>query len=148
MIQVTTTDGVTYSLPENGETNWNDVVPLLVHLANALLQGTPITTPQLVFDPAIVTFTDGQTFTPGPRTAFLVSGLSGPVTLNASIPISAGTRNGAVLRLTGTSDTDTVTIPDSGSLQINGPCTLFAEEYIEMMWFTAFNKWIECSRNN
>lgn len=148
MITVTTTDGVPYSLPENGDTNWSDVVPLLQHLSNAFLQGTPIQTPQLVYDPVIVTFDDQEVFSPFDRSMFLVSGNGGPVSLNSTTPISAGTQNGATLIMIGTDDLNPVTIPDSGSLQINGPCTLYAKETIELVWLTHFNQWVELSRNN
>ncbi len=149
--QATTTDGVTFSIPELGDENWDDVNPALVKLIEgSLLEGAPLTGPQLVTPPNTVEVADGGTLTPGNQTLFIINGDGEDSVLDLVTPIAAGTASGAHLILVGGEGDYTITVPDeSGSnLNINGPCTLEPYQSLTLIWVTEMSLWLEISRNN
>lgn len=147
-ITVITTDGVEYTLPETGDRDWSDVTPAIAHLSKAVLQGAAIETPQIVLTPASITLANGATLTPGNRSVYLVGGSTANVTLSNSLPIAAGSKDGALLYLVGR-DSTAVTIPDNQTnINLNGPCTLRQDEMIQLYWIQSASRWVELARNN
>jgi hypothetical protein len=102
--------------------------PLSITAANGLVGGTNVSTTALI------------------QVSF-IQGSGGAVTITASPAIAAGTVVGQQLHIIGRSNTNTVTIPNqSGSVELNGPCTLGASDMLTLVWDSA--AWVEKCRNN
>ncbi len=72
---------------------------------------------------------------------------TGGVTMTADPQISAGTYEGQIITLIGTSDTDYVTIVDGAGLWLTGLCKLTNGALISLRWDVAAQLWIERFRN-
>ena len=68
------------------------------------------------------------------------------ITLSSSNPVTNGTVVGQVLIITGTSDTNTITFPNSGNLQIGTAATLGLNDCLTLLW--SGTKWIKVSYSN
>ena len=78
----------------------------------------------------------------------IISGDSGAQTANATTPITAGSVDGQELRLVGGSDTNTLTILNSGNVSLNGDVVLYANSIIDLCWDSSQSKWLETGRRN
>lgn len=77
-----------------------------------------------------------------------VAGSGGAVTLSATTAIADGTIADQVLVLQGTSDTNTVTVPDGANTALNGLAILSDGTSLLLIWDATNSKWRELSRNN
>ena len=103
--------------------------------------------------PSVVNVSTNATLSPSAATLQVV-GNGGAVTLNATTGITAGTINGQILIVVGTSDANTVTLPASGNIYLDGgvACTLGRGDTIMLQYYpsgTGFNAgWRELSRRD
>lgn len=74
-----------------------------------------------------------------------VQGNGAAVTANTTTPITAGTTEGQELFLKGMHDDNTVTIENSGNVDLNGNMTLYAGSTLHLMWVDS--KWLEIARS-
>lgn len=88
------------------------------------------------------------TVTTAKRQLFKVEGLSGAVTVDTTTGIQAGTENLQEIDIMGSHATNTVTLPDSGNLNLNGPCILGLDDAIRLVWIEADSLWYELSRRS
>jgi len=143
----TTLFGVTYQLPENKEKRWGSTVrSFLIALATALnSMATSVGIP--VLTSATTALAAGTTLT---RTAarHRVSGSGGAVTLSVVTAIAAGTTQGEMLRLMGTSDTNTVTILDAAGTRLNGAWIGGLGDWLSLTWDSTLALWVEEGRNS
>lgn len=77
-----------------------------------------------------------------------VAGNGGAITLDATVGVTAGTVDGQEIRIMGTHATNTVTLPDSGNLNLNGACVLGLYDIIDLVWIDADSMWYEVSRSS
>jgi len=148
-IEVTTGDGVTYNLPEQGDPNWGtEVTNYLVHLAGASFAPTVVTTSKLYLPTNNGVVNNGGTLSTSVSTVLRYAGNGTSVTLSAVTPLSNGTQDGELAIIIGASGTNTITILDSGNVDIRGPITLGLNQTITLVWSSVAAKWIELSRNN
>lgn len=77
-----------------------------------------------------------------------IAGSGGPVTVSASPQVAAGTTNGQLLTLVGTSATNTVKLSDGTGLALNGPWTGALSSALTLEWDNGASLWREISRNN
>jgi hypothetical protein len=82
------------------------------------------------------------------RQKVYIQGNGGSQTLTASPRIGAGTTDGQELLLCGTSNTNTVIIPDGQGVAQNGSVTLSAHSQILYSWNSGSSLWVEVSRND
>lgn len=143
--------GATRLVPETGETGWgSEVTQILVDLidiagvsAEKLAGGNIV----IVLPPTTATPAAAGTITPTSN-YMRVSGSGGAVTLDTTTPIAAGEFDGQLLELEGTSNTNTVTLRDSGNADINGDITLSDGTTIGLRWNDSASEWRERFRNN
>lgn len=95
------------------------------------------------------TVSDGTTITvgAGQRQIIQVQGSGGPVSASGTTGLTNGTVNGQEVRVVGQSDANSVTLPATGNLQLQGSCTLGAFDVIDLFWDSSTTKWIESSRS-
>jgi hypothetical protein len=74
-----------------------------------------------------------------------VQGNGAAVTANTTTPITAGTIEGQELILKGMSDTNTLTIENSGNVDLNGDVVLYSGSTLCLVWIDS--KWLETSRS-
>lgn len=81
---------------------------------------------------------------------FRVSGDGGAQSLSSTPFGSASWIDGTIVRLVGTSDTNTLSLDhndaDNGAI-LNGDCTLAKYNMLTLIWDSEFNRWLETSRN-
>lgn len=81
---------------------------------------------------------------------FRISGNGGAVSLSTTPFGVASWTDGTIVRLVGTSDTNTVSLDhndaDNGAV-LNGDCTLSKYNILTLIWDTELNRWIELTRN-
>lgn len=81
---------------------------------------------------------------------FRVSGQGGAQSLSATPFGSASWIDGTIVRLVGTSDTNTISLDhndaDNGAI-LNGDCTLAKYNMLTLIWDSEFNRWLEVGRN-
>lgn len=81
---------------------------------------------------------------------FRVSGNGGAQSLSTTPFGSASWIDGTIVRLVGTSDTNTISLDhndaDNGAI-LNGDCTLAKYNMLTLIWDSEFNRWIEVGRN-
>lgn len=148
-ITVTTGDGVTFNIPEQGDANWGEeLCNYLVHMAGASFSGYVTTTTRLNLSAYNGTLTNGAIIHSENGSFLRLSGYNGAVTANATQPLNNGTQDGQYLVIAGGSAVNTITIPDSGNVDIRGPITLGLNSVLTLIWSSVAGKWIEISRNN
>lgn len=82
--------------------------------------------------------------------AFTVASSSGAVTLSSTPFGSSDPVDGAVVRLIGTSDTNTVSLTNNDAANgciLNGNITLNAYDVIELQYMSSLDRWVEVMRN-
>ena len=81
---------------------------------------------------------------------FRVSGNGGAVSLSTTPFGTASWTDGTIVRLCGTSDTNTISLDhndaDNGAI-LNGDCTLSKYSILTLIWDSELNRWIELGRN-
>lgn len=81
---------------------------------------------------------------------YRVSGESGAQSMSLTPFGSASWIDGTIVRLCGTSDTNTLSLDnndaDNGAI-LNGDCTLGKYNVLTLIWDSEFNRWLEISRN-
>lgn len=81
---------------------------------------------------------------------FRVSGNGGAQSLSTTPFGSASWIDGTIVRLVGTSDTNTISLDhndaDNGAI-LNGDCTLAKYNMLTLIWDSEFNRWLEVGRN-
>jgi hypothetical protein len=87
----------------------------------------------------------GATLNPVTRYVRLAS-TGGAITLNAGTAISSGSGAGVIMILEGTSDANSVTIPDNANTRLGGSRILGANDTLTLLWNGA--DWIELSFAN
>ena len=80
----------------------------------------------------------------GQRELRRIQGNAAAVTADTTTPITAGTTEGQELILKGMSDTNTVTIQNSGNVTLNGDMVLYASSVLSLVWIDS--KWLEIAR--
>ncbi len=153
-----------FRLPSAGTINWrnnasgadltgissdssdNIVLAGGVLFANATSGGTGTSTSgKLVLTSASSTVSASSTFNPS-GTTHIVTGNGAAVTLNTTTGITAGIAGGRVLVLVGGSDSNTVTVPDSGNCSLQSNRTLGAGDTLVLVWNGS--AWCEVSFSN
>ena len=144
--------GATRQVFTVGETGWGpETTQILLDLIDTsevtvqkLASGALVLVPNVVLHAALA---GGATMTPAAKVMKVVS-TGGAVTLSAVTAITAGEFDEQLLDVVGTDNTDTVTIPDAGIMQINGLITLQTGTRICLAWDNGAMLWRERSRNN
>lgn len=101
----------------------------------------------LKFESTDSTLAAAATLTPS-HPIHRVAGSGGAVTLNGTTAIGDGPKDGWVLILQGTSDTNTVTIPTGANTKFNGDIVLGDGDSAILNWDATNSVWREISRNN
>ncbi|HAT71683.1 MAG TPA: hypothetical protein DCS63_02575, partial [Elusimicrobia bacterium] len=81
------------------------------------------------------------------RTSVRLAGSGGAVTLSGALPVAAGT-SGQLMVLVGSDDTNTVTVPSGGNLQLAGqvPFTLGLNDVLVIGYYGT--AWVEAQRSD
>lgn len=77
-----------------------------------------------------------------------VASSGGEVNITANPQIEAGSTNGQVLKLVGTSDSDVVVLDNGDGLALNGSCRLVNRAIITLIWDSEQSVWQEETRND
>lgn len=93
------------------------------------------------------TLADGATLTPT-FPVHRVAGSGGAVTLSAITAITAGTKDGQLLILLGTSNTNTVRVLNGANTLLNGTVILGQGDVLELFWSSSLALWVERGRNS
>lgn len=143
--------GSARQVPETGETGWGgegtQILVDLIDSNNIAVQKLASGALVLVFPTATASLAAGATLT---QTAPImrVASTGGAVTLSAATAIAAGEHDGQQIEIMGTDNTNTVTIPDSGNVDLNGLIVLSDHVAITLEWFDGDSKWVERTRSN
>jgi hypothetical protein len=140
--------GTSYSIPETPEEDWGTTVTnFLVAVAKAdnisTLVGALLL---LVLKSATTVPTASSTVTPTNNWHKLAP--ASAVTLDTTTAVAAGTTHGQLLVLSGTSDTNTVTIIDASNVQLKGNVVLGLYDFVVLLWDSAVGDWLEVARNS
>lgn len=136
MATTITFQGLNYTVPANGDEGWGQQVSNLL-----IALGQKLNRKEVQIVPA-----NNASITAPTTTEDLVLSPASAVTLSASTAITNGT-DGQILRLRGTSDTNTVTILNGANTTLNGHCILGAGQILELKWDT-LTFWTEINRSN
>lgn len=144
--------GATRQVFTVGETGWGpETTQILLDLIDSnnitvqkLASGALVIVPNVVLHAALA---GGATMTPAAKVMRVVSS-GGAVTLSAVTAITAGEHDEQLLDVVGTDNVNTVTIPDTGIMQINGLITLQTGTRIGLAWDNGAMLWREITRNN
>ena len=93
------------------------------------------------------TIANGGELTPA-TTGYRLAGDGGAATLDGTTAITDGEKDGQILIIKGTSDTNTVTIPNSSNTALNGQIVLGDGDVIKLLWDSTSSEWLEESRNS
>lgn len=148
--QKQTPSGDTYTVPEQGDPNWGaNATAILDRSLDSLTAGDTIVATEIIITPVPVTVANGDTLIQT-NTSFVYLTVSGAqdVTLSSITPIEIPNADGKQLLIVNTDPTYVVTIPDSGTTDINGGVTLGLNQSIKVVWLAAVGKWVEQDRNN
>ena len=144
--------GVTYLVMETDEEDWGDQgTTMLVALLEAgddtefTSVATNIVAKRIVGADLSIAVAGTITWT---HNHHLVTGDGAAVTVDATTGISAGEVDRQPLRLVGGSDTNTVTIPFAGNVNVNGAAVLAAGHVIDFEWDTTNTEWLEVGRSH
>ena len=139
--------GATVIIPETKETRWGaqvtNILDKLVEGAN-LVGNSSGGTVVPAYSSTSTTLTNGGTLTPTKPIHYVV-GSGGPVTLSLTTPVAAGI-SGQYLFIIGTDNTNTVTLEDSGTIDLNSDVVLAQGEGILLIYNSTRSKWEEQSR--
>ena len=153
MSQNVTLQSVTYAIPDRKETGWGSEMTSYLKEVGEELEALIVATgggsiPNSGTVTTDATIVEGETITQA-FGRYRIQGTSGPVTLHADLALADGATDGNLIYLQGTSDTNTVTVPDDSNTSMpGGDCTLHASDLLVLMWDSTSSSWIEMSRNN
>ena len=142
--------GSTRYIPESKERNWgSEGTSVLVDLCNSIngLFSYESSVPRLRFSVTNTSPGAGATLTPT-HNVHRVSGSGGAVTRGAVTAIADGTAAEQILVVRGLSNVNTVTIPATSNVLMNGPITLGDGDEIMFLWDATTVKWKEMCRSN
>lgn len=143
--------GTVRNIPITDETGWGAVVTaVLADLIDAadslgLLLGSDVI---LFRSEATSTALAGAGTLTQTHPTHHVASTGGAVVLDAVTAIADGQIDGQLLTLIGTSDVNTVEVPDGANTQLQGPCVLTDGDALSLRWDVALSVWQEISRNN
>ena len=141
--------GTTYNLPENKERQWGSTVrSALINCMKALDAAVLLDVNDnisVIFERTNSTVTAGVTLTKVTTWHRLTA--ASAVTLGAVTAIANGTTDGELLILSGTSDTNTVTVPDAANTDLNGTWVGGLSDFLVLMWNSTTTNWEEIFRN-
>ena len=140
--------GTVYQIPERNERRWGAQLTAFLSKAAdilALLSGGVSGTPVVAWSTAASTLAAAATLTKS-ATIHRLTGSGGAVTLNTTTPIAAGTVDGEILVLEGAHATNTVTIQESGNVDINGDWTSGLGRMLTLIWNSTRVLWVEHTR--
>ena len=140
--------GLTYVIPSRGEKRWGaQMTALLSTLSDiaAFLTGGTSGTPVFALSATSSSLAAGATLTPA-TPLHRVQGNGAARTLDATTPIAAGV-DGQVLILEGVHASNTITIRDSGTVDLNGDITLGLGSTLQLTYNSSRAKWVELHRN-
>jgi hypothetical protein len=104
-----------------------------------------VKTEDLVMTSSTATLAAGATLAPT-KGYVRVAGSGGPVTLGATTAIDDGPTTGSILILEGTSDVNTVGVPDNANTKLSGTRTLGLNDTLMLIWNGT--DWVELSFTN
>jgi len=142
--------GTNRNIPVSRERNWGaqvtSVLSDLISFADAIGfvssdQGI------LRLTSAAGALAEGATLTPT-KPLHKVAGSGGPVTLDGTQAIASGTVDGQVLVVLGGHQTNTVTIPSSAKVVLNGSVTLGLLDAILLIYHSSSDIWTELARSS
>ena len=128
--------GANYNIPANGDEQWGTQVSNFLIATGQKLNRKEVT----------VVATNNGTLTAPTTTEDYIASAATPVTLSASTAITNGS-DGQILRIRGSSSTNTVTILNGANTTMNGSCILAAGDFIVFKW-DALTFWTEVNRSN
>ena len=135
---------------ETGETGWGDettqILVDLIDIANISVQELASGSLVRVLPPTSASLAASGTLTPT-SSYMRIDSTGGAVVIDTTTPIVAGEFDGQELDLEGTSDTNTVEIRDSGTVDLNGLIVLNNGQWITFRWNDTLSKWRERNRN-
>lgn len=135
-------------VPETDETGWgNEVTNQLVDLldgADAILHQDGSDNILVRFQAASSSLAGSATLTPT-SPVHKVVGSGGAVSITA---IASGNKDGQLLVLIGTDNTNTVRVPYSATVLLNGDCILGDGDVLKLQWSTTASAWVEVGRNS
>jgi len=144
--------GASAAIPESGNTLWG---PTMTKVTTDLIDIANVNTDKNAAGSKVnLLTTDTQTPAASATltvngTLILVSGSGGAVSLDSTTPITNGEFHGQLLVLSGTSDSNTVTIESGGTnMKMNGDVTLKDSNTINLWWDNTNTFWREIGRNN
>lgn len=142
--------GITRYIPESKERNWG--VEMTVWAGDVTDGLNGVTTLEAGVARVKLSVTDtllgaGATLTPT-HNVHRVAGNGGAVTLGGVTAIANGTSAEQLLVVRGTSNVNTVTIPATSNVEMNGPITLLDGTQIVFGWDATAVQWREIARNN
>lgn len=149
MITITTSTGDTFNLPEPGDADWGtDVTEFLYFLKDALIAGGVGNFGEFRMTPLSITATAGMALDPS-GTSLAELNCAANITLNSTTPIQTPTNSdGKMLRLVNINPNFTITIPDNGNVDINGPVILGYLQTLDIQWLDTVGRWVEIARNS
>ncbi len=137
-------------VPETGETGWGDemttITVNLIDIANISVQELASGSLVRVLPATLASLAASATLTPT-SSYMRIDSTGGAVVIDTTTPIVAGEFDGQELELEGTSDTNTVEIRDSGTVDLNGLIVLNNGQWITLRWNNTLSKWRERNRN-
>jgi len=137
-------------VPETGETGWGDeatqILVDLIDIANISVQELASGSLVRVLPATLASLAASATLTPT-SSYMRIDSTGGAVVIDTTTPIVAGEFDGQELELEGTSDTNTVEIRDSGTVDLNGLIVLNNGQWITLRWNDTLSKWRERNRN-
>ena len=139
-----------YPIPETREREWDPTVTaLLTGFAGDLdtLCSLLGTIPILTLGRSSGSYEDGGTIT-ATNQWMVVMGTPGSITLDTIVSITPGEVAGQLLILSGTSDTNTVTIIDGSGVSLNGDAILGEIDCLALVWDATAETWVEIWRNS
>lgn len=144
--------GVTYQVPISGEKGWsgnlNPILAFLLGVADKLgITVSGVVLP--AYGVASLSVAAGATIT---QTAghMRVQSTGGAVVLNATTAIADGSADATIvqeLTLEGTSDANSVEVPDDANTDLNGPMVLGEGATLTLRYNAARGLWVETGRN-
>lgn len=143
--------GVLRIIPQTKERQWGaQVTSILADLIDGV-DGTTVllTNGNGILKPSIVsqTFAASATLTVS-NGLHRVASTGGAITLNATTAIADGEADGVIVIIVGTSNTDTVQIPNGANTRLNGAMILGQGDIIALTWNNTDSVWEELYRNN
>ena len=136
MAQTVTLNSVDYTIPDPGEKGYGANLTAYLVALGAATTGDSVGT---------AVATAGSTVSPSSN--IIILSAASAVSLSGTTAISDGSNDGQLLELVGTSDTNTVQVPDGANTNLNGDVILGAEESITLRWNDTDSEWVERTRS-